>query len=131
LFFRYKEFIMKLFKSLFALLLLAAAMAGSSSAWADRYHGGFHGGPRVGVGVVIGGPYWGYRDPFFYPPYPYAYPPVVVTQDPPVYIEQGQAPAPQASNDWFYCRNPEGYYPYVKQCPGGWQRVAPQPPPQP
>jgi hypothetical protein len=119
---------MKLFKSLFALLLLAAAMS-SSSAWADRY---YHGGPRVGVGVVIGGPgYWRYPDPYYYPPYAYPYPPVVVTPaQPPVYIEQQQA-QPQAPSDWFYCRNPEGYYPYVKQCPGGWQRVAPQPPPQP
>jgi hypothetical protein len=126
---------MKLFKSLFALALLAIAMT-SSSAWADRYyHGGYHGGPRVGVVVGIGGPgYYRYPDPYFYGPYPYAYPPVVVAPaEPPVYIQQAPAQdmQPQPSNDWFYCRKPEGYYPYVKQCPGGWQRVAPQPPPQP
>jgi hypothetical protein len=130
---------MKFFKPLLALGLLAVTLS-SSSAWADRYyHGGYHGGPRVGVGVVIGGPgYYPYRDPFFYPPYPYPYPypPVVVAPaEPPVYIEQRQfeqaPPQAQPSNDWFYCRKPEGYYPYVKQCPGGWQRVAPQPPPQP
>lgn len=124
---------MKLSKSLIALPLLAAVMA-SSPAWADHYH---HGGSRVGVGVVIGGPgYWGYRDPYpyYYPPYPYSYPPVVVAPAaPPTYIEQGEVQAPQysqpqQSNDWFYCRKPDGYYPYVKQCPGGWQRVAPQPP---
>ena len=36
-------------------------------------------------------------------------------------------PQPQASNYWHYCRNPEGYYPYVKNCPEGWLQVAPQP----
>ncbi|HWU98132.1 MAG TPA: hypothetical protein VN114_06435 [Oxalicibacterium sp.] len=127
---------MKLFKPLCAFGLLAVALT-SSSAWADRYHS------HVGVGVVIGGPvigpgYWhpGYS-PYYYPPYPYPYPPVVVAPSPPpVYIEQSQ-PAPdvqqqlqpqQQTNDWFYCRKPDGYYPYVKQCPGGWQRVPPQPP---
>ncbi|MCK9608465.1 MAG: hypothetical protein M0R33_18655 [Methylomonas sp.] len=26
------------------------------------------------------------------------------------------------ANYWHYCPNPEGYYPYVKECPGGcWQ----------
>lgn len=118
---------MKLVKPLLALGLLAAAL-GSSTAWADHYHG------RVGVGVVIGGPgYWHYPPPYYYPPYPYGYPvaPVVVTPaQPPVYIEQSQpAPQQEQTNDWFYCRKPDGYYPYVQQCPGGWQRVPPQPPP--
>ncbi|HEX2566405.1 MAG TPA: hypothetical protein VHL85_06070 [Burkholderiales bacterium] len=35
-------------------------------------------------------------------------------------------PAPQ-SQDWFYCPSAGAYYPYVKQCAGGWQRVLPQP----
>lgn len=122
---------MKLLKPLFALGLLAVAMSGSS-AWADRY---YHGGPRVGVVVGVGGPFYHYPPPYYYPPYPYPYPPVVVAPaEPPVYIEQSppplQASQPAPSNDWFYCRKPDGYYPYVKECPGGWQRVAPQPPPQ-
>jgi len=29
---------------------------------------------------------------------------------------------------WAYCQNPEGYYPYVQDCPGGWQAVVPTPP---
>jgi hypothetical protein len=29
---------------------------------------------------------------------------------------------------WFYCPEAGAYYPYVQQCPGGWQQVAPQPP---
>src|SRR5262249_47030942 len=86
------------------------------------FHGGFHhgfhwfGGPRTAIGVGIGpswGPYWG---PYAYPyPYTYAYPPVVVAPSTPLSV----APSPQAS--WYYCDNPTGYYPYIRQCPGGWR----------
>jgi hypothetical protein len=116
---------MKPSKPLFALAALTAVLA---SAPAFAYHGHYH------VGVVIGTPvYWAYPGPYYYPPHPYYnYPPVVVTPaEPPTYIEQTPAPQQQTqqpSNDWYYCRKPEGYYPYVKQCPGGWQRVALQPP---
>jgi hypothetical protein len=57
---------------------------------------------------------------------------------PPAYIEQGdvqavppQAPAAQEDYYWYHCDKPEGYYPYIKECPGGWQKVSPTPPPQP
>jgi hypothetical protein len=29
---------------------------------------------------------------------------------------------------WAYCQDPEGYYPYVQECPGGWVPVVPTPP---
>jgi hypothetical protein len=28
---------------------------------------------------------------------------------------------------WYHCNRPEGYYPYVKQCRGGWEQVPAQP----
>jgi len=64
-------------------------------------------------------------------PYPYPYyqsPPVVVQQQPPVYQEQ----APQEQPDyWYYCQGSQAYYPYVKECPGGWVKVVPsQAPPK-
>jgi hypothetical protein len=100
-----------------------------------------HGGPHVGLGVVIGPPYWGYYPyppPYYYPYYPPSYyPPVVVApQSPPVYVEKGQpapAPAPQAPQAavWYYCPSANGYYPYVQHCPNGWQTVAAHPPPPP
>ena len=116
-------------KWMIALLLLAAA--GSGNAWADRDHGHFD----AHFGVMIG-PGWGPgyfpMSPYgYYPPY---YPPVLVAPPaPPVYIEQPQEPAaaPAPSDYWYYCAAPKGYYPYVKECPGGWQKVAPQPPDQP
>ena len=111
---------MKTIKLLIALLLLGAA--GTGSAWA---HGG-----NVHFGVAIGVPLWG---PWYYPP-PYAYDyysPVVVQSSPPVYIQEQAAPAAAPANDWYYCAAARGYYPYVKDCPGGWQRVSPRPPGQP
>ena len=75
-----------------------------------------HGGVRLYLGVPL-------YSPWYFPP-PYYYPPVVVSS-PPVYLER-QAPAPQ-TNYWYYCGESKTYYPYVKDCPGGWQRVAPQP----
>jgi hypothetical protein len=29
---------------------------------------------------------------------------------------------------WHFCQNPEGYYPYVKDCPSGWMTVVPSKP---
>jgi len=116
-------------------LLMLVGLAASGLAQAD-HHG--HGG----VGFYFGVPYPHayYPSPYYYPypPYPY-YPPIVtVPAQPQVYIEQGNpqpapqvSPAPQAGNYWYHCDNPDGYYPYIKECPGGWQKVAPTPPPQP
>jgi hypothetical protein len=101
-----------------ALPVLAAAFAcGSANA-------GGH------VGVFIGGP-------LYYPvaPVPYYYsppPPVVaVPAAPQAYVEQGQPAggSAQSSGYWYYCDASRAYYPYVKQCPGGWREVAPQPAP--
>ena len=80
--------------------------------------------------VVPLGPYWG---PYYWELYPYYPPPVVVTP-PPVYVQPApqvqptpQTPSqpPAASSFWYYCEDPQGYYPYVQQCPAGWQPVAP------
>lgn len=37
-----------------------------------------------------------------------------------------QSPAPVQY--WYHCKSPEGYYPYVKTCPGGWDKVPARPP---
>ena len=67
------------------------------------------------------GPYWG-------PPPAYYYnPPVIVTQPPPptVYISPQRESQPYY---WYYCESAKRYYPYVKQCPGGWMKVVPHEP---
>jgi hypothetical protein len=38
------------------------------------------------------------------------------------------APSSSPSQYWAYCQDPEGYYPYVPDCPGGWIPVVPTPP---
>jgi hypothetical protein len=45
------------------------------------------------------------------------------------YVERSEAAAEQAPAPatWYFCREANAYYPYVKQCPGGWQRVPAQP----
>jgi len=114
-------------------LLLGTALPGYT--WGgSRSHHGFHGHrPFVGTRVFIGPIWWG--SPFWWgPPYPYPYaypyyalPPVIVQQAPPVYIQQEPQPSPQAY--WYYCPNPQGYYPYIKECPQGWMTVVPPSPP--
>jgi len=89
-------------------------------------------GVGIGVPFAFGGPFW-YPYPYAYPyPYPAYSPPVVVESSPPMYIqrEAQPAPAPQAQY-WYYCQNAQAYYPYVKECPGGWMQVVPQASPPP
>lgn len=113
-----------------------------------HYGGGRYGGGHYGGGYYRGGGYWGhgghyrggvwfgspwYWDPFWYPFYPYyAYPyssPTVIIekQQPEEYIMS--TPQPEQQQYWYYCKEANGYYPYVKRCPGGWVRVVPTPPP--
>lgn len=94
----------------------------------SHYRGSFRPHWRPGFSFYFGTP-WYPRPYFAYPYYPY-YPPVVtVPVDPPVYIERDPAPTQQslAPGYWYYCSNPEGYYPYVKECPSGWRQVDPIP----
>lgn len=111
-------------------LLLAALIGWSGAAHADR---GYHRhGPGWGlplglaVGAVLAS---SYARPYYYPPY---YPSTVVVQSPPVYIEQPVAvpqsvvTLPPPASYWYFCRNPQGYYPAVRECGEGWQLVPAQ-----
>jgi hypothetical protein len=93
------------------------------------YHGGgggYHGGGYGGTGVYIGSGLGWWGPGWWNAPYPYyAAPPVVVQSGPTEYIQQAPAAPPQAY--WYYCQNARAYYPYVKECPGGWMQVVPQP----
>ena len=116
-----------------ALVLGIVAFCLNGTASAERGHGRSR--SHVGVGIVVDpfwfGPPWPYPAPYYYPPYYYPPPVMAAPATPPLYIERDASPSPQASAYWYYCARPSGYYPYVKQCPGGWQPVAPQPPPPP
>ena len=112
---------------LWLVFLCAAATAGSALA-RDRHR---HHHRSSHLGIYIGVPLaFSYANPWYAPP-PYYYypPPVVVRPEPQVYIERAAPqPAPQTQNYWYYCTHPQGYYPYVKDCPGGWLHVVPTPP---
>lgn len=113
----------------------AFLLAITGNAEARGGHGHHHGGGGIGF-------YWGYPgalySPFyspFYSPYYYPYyapqPIVNVPAQPPIYIERErpmQQPQQYPEGYWYYCASPEGYYPYVQQCPGGWRQVDPIPP---
>lgn len=106
-------------------------------AYADRPrgHGGRTGHSSIGFGLYFGAPYTYPYYPLPYYPYSYYPPPVVINpvpQQPPVYIEQSPAVSEKNSSEryyWYYCEKSESYYPYVKECPDGWQKLAPTPPP--
>lgn len=100
-------------------VVLAGLATGTAFAHGGHGHRGGH------WGVFIGAP-WGW----YYPPPYWSSPPVIVHSAPPIYIERdaaGAAPDDDA-NYWYHCKRPEGYYPYIKECPGGWQKVVPTPP---
>jgi hypothetical protein len=140
-----------------AALALSAALAfpveaargggnrGGSHAGHSGGHGHHHGHyrARTSVGVYFGPawypyyyypPYPAYYYPsYYYPPnyYPYYYPPVASA--PTTYIEKGASDSGGGSGNslqsgyWYYCGSSSAYYPYVKECPDGWQQVAPTP----
>jgi len=122
--------------------MLAVAASLPAQAHGGRYYGYGHGyRSNVHFGLYFGGPAYGYYPrpayayPYYYSPGYYAYQPVpsvvVAPPAPTTYIERGDANTPpeQAQGFWYYCPGAQAYYPYVKQCAGGWQRVTPQAPP--
>jgi hypothetical protein len=112
---------------LVVLALLLAIPLNSYARYGHRGHHGHHGHTRVFIGgsFWFGPPYWGppawgpgyyYPGPAYYGPHP------MIVQQPPVYVQRGR----EESDYWYYCDNPQGYYPYVKSCPGGWMKVVPE-----
>lgn len=103
----------------------------SNAAWAGGGHHGGHGHWggghwHSGISLYIGAPFFW---PNYYAPVYYPQPVVVAPAPQVVYIEQAQAPIapPPVQQYWYYCANPQGYYPSVQQCSAGWQKVLPQP----
>ncbi len=90
--------------------------------WGPRFGGRMYFGPSFGFGLYA--PLWAP------PPVYYAPPPVVVQQGygaPPAPAYAPPATAAPNPGDWYYCGNPQGYYPYVRSCNGQWQTVPANP----
>ncbi len=86
-----------------------------------------YGWPAFGFGSAFGFGAFGYAPPPYYGYSPGGFRP---TQPGVVYVEKKEdtpqaAPASQ-TNHWYYCREAEGYYPDVKECPGDWEQVPAQ-----
>jgi hypothetical protein len=119
---------------LFVIAAAAPADAAGRGGGGRGGHGGFHGsrfhghhfhGHGFRGSVVIGTGFW--VGPYWYPPYDpyYPYEPVPVVAEPQTYIEQS------GPGYWYYCEAAKAYYPYVRECPGGWLTVLPQGAPEP
>ena len=140
---------MKLLRSLIYALCVAAPLALLGSAAQAQHHGDYHGRDyghfsprersvwrggrwvhdwhdgRFGWWWAVDGGWYFYPEPVY--PYPTYVPPAIVVQQPPP-MPTGLPPA----QNWYYCDNPQGYYPYVASCNGPWRSVPATPaPPQP
>jgi len=101
---------------------------GAGPAWTGgRWVHGWH-GPRYGWWWSVGNSWTLYPRPVY--PYP-AYGPPVIAGDDYGYAPSGRGYAqgyargpdgnPQRPEYWYFCQNPEGYYPYVQDC-ADWQQ---------
>jgi hypothetical protein len=128
-----------------ALLIGGATLAPGAPANAGGWHGGWHGGWNGGCcwggssfSLFLGFPaYYPYPAYAYYPPYPaysygygygYSYPPPYYPPAPPVTVVQQTPPlGPAPVQNWYYCDDPRGYYPYVQNCDTPWRPVPAQP----
>lgn len=130
---------MKLMKSVFVVLALVGGLA-TNEAWASHasshfvahrgymHHGWAH---RPGWHPVFYGP-WPWYYPWYFGYTVPVFPTTLYVEEPaPVqYMEMNppvNPPANLQSNMWYYCSNPQGYYPYVQSCSTNWQQVPAQP----
>jgi hypothetical protein len=77
---------------------------GHRGRWYHGWHGGRYGWWAIGPGLA-----WAYYDYPWWGSYP-------------GYDYYGYS-QPYASQTWYYCSDPAGYYPYVTQCNTGWLPV--------
>jgi hypothetical protein len=91
--------------------------AKEQSAWrGGRWRYAWHRGHR--------GWWWIVRDSWFFYPAPiYPYPLYIGSLDYYDYYEWYGTP----DYYWYYCTNPQGYYPYVQECLGTWHALPPAP----
>ena len=104
---------------------LVCALAGAGPALAHGHHGG-HASLGLYFGVPLGAPYY-YPPTYYYPPAYYYPAPVVVSPPAPTYYIEREPAAPAPGGYWYYCRDPQGYYPQIQHCPMPWQQVPAQP----
>lgn len=85
-----------------------------------RWIHGRHQG-RLAWWWIAGGVWYAYQTQTFPYPDPYMPPELVMPQQPAVSVSPPNQPAP--NQYWYYCSQPQGYYPYTPQCQVPWQKV--------
>jgi hypothetical protein len=114
--------IIRIFLTLVIVVLINSLPASADRGGHGRHSG--HGGVHGEIGLFVGPNWWGPGWWGGYPYYPYyPSPPVIIQQSPEIYVQ----PAPQQEDPvyWYFCKDPQGYYPYVEKCPKGWMKVVP------
>lgn len=117
--------------ALAACALLAALLSVPAPADAHGRHHHHHRHWHGGVTLHFGAP-WHWHPRWYYAPPPVIYYPAPVYRaSPPVYVERDDTPPAEAGDTppayWYWCADAGKYYPYVKDCPGGWRKVPAQP----
>ena len=129
---------------------LAAAPASAQRGYHGHGHGGGHfwgpfGGFLLGSAIVYSAmqprtvyyapqvTYWPNVPvttigPAYYAEPIYAGPPAASIPPPPPGGSQVSALSLPGSEWWYFCKDPNGYYPYVRECKSGWEKVSPTPP---
>jgi hypothetical protein len=117
--------------------------------WPGPYWSGYYAPGYYAPGYYAPS-YYGYGYGYVPPYYVYGPPGVVTSTGGVVYIEREAgtvstqqpepapssaveatpplAPPPPGGQWWYLCSSPRGAYPYVRECPGGWERVPAVPP---
>jgi outer membrane protein OmpA-like peptidoglycan-associated protein len=110
-------------------VLISAGTVTAGGGWhgGGHWHGGWGWGwPYYGLGFATGAflsypysyyPYYPYYS--YYPYYPYAYA-QTYSPSPRVIVRERK---PAMDTWYYYCRKSNAYYPYVRRCPGGWEKV--------
>lgn len=112
---------------MFMAILLVVSTLAASPAYADRGHwsGGCWGCGAWVLGAVIAADIaitQSAQQPVYVAPAP-----VYVQPSPaPVYVQP--APPQPPVQSWYFCKSVNGYYPYVRNCPEGWQAIPITPP---
>ena len=114
---------------------------GDGGHWSGGWDWGW---PWFGFGVaadaILGYPYYYQTYPYYpaYDPYWYGYDPAYNTSPGVIYHEPEYEPdqddestgdSANGSGYWYFCRKSNAYYPYVRKCAGGWEKVPALPPP--
>jgi hypothetical protein len=103
---------------------------GYGGGWRPAAYGAYgpgwgHGWGPGWRGNWVAGSYYGPYGGYYAPPVVYAPPPVVTYMTPPQPVVLAAQPQPTV---WYYCQASGKYYPYVQECPSGWQAQAATPP---